>query len=120
MNGRQRGAAFLSWVLIAALISVVALLAARLVPPYVDYRTIVTLIEALPADRVHTMSKLEIRDGLQKRLLINNIRDLKVTDIVDVAKKRDGTIVVLKYEVRQHLAYNVSVVIAFDRSFNYQ
>ena len=120
MRTRQRGASFLGWVLIAALLSVVALLAVRVVPAYVDYRTIVTLIEALPADRVPAMSKGEIRDALQKRFVINNIRDLKVADVVDIQKKREGTILVLKYEVRQHLLYNVWVVIAFDRTFTYQ
>jgi Domain of unknown function (DUF4845) len=120
METRQRGASFLGWVLIALLVSVAGLLAARVVPPYVDYRTIVTLIEDLPKDQVHTMSKGEIRESLHKRFLINNIRDLKVADILDIQRKRDGTSLVLKYEVREHLAYNVSVVIAFDRTFNYQ
>jgi Domain of unknown function (DUF4845) len=120
MRKNQRGASFLGWVLVAALVSVVALLAVRLIPPYIDYRTVVTLIEALPADRVHTMTKGEIKEALQKRFLINNIRDLKVADIIDVQKKRDGTVVALNYEVREHLAYNVSVVIAFERNFNYQ
>jgi Domain of unknown function (DUF4845) len=120
MRTNQRGASFLGWVFVVALVSMAALLAARLVPPYVDYRTIVTLIEALPADRVHTMTKGEIKDALQKRFLINNIRDLKINDIVDVQKKRDGTVIMLKYEVREHLAYNVSVVIEFEKNFNYQ
>ena len=120
MRTKQRGASFLGWVLVAALVSVVALLAFRLVPPYVDYRTIVTLIEALPTEQVHTMSKVEIRDALQKRFLINNIRDFKVADVLEVEKRRDGTVLKLKYEVREPLAYNVSVVIAFERNFNYQ
>ena len=120
MENKQRGASFLGWVMIALLVSVAGLLAARLVPPYIDYRTIVTLIEALPKDQVHTMSKGEIRESLQKRFLINNIRDLKVADIIDIQHRREGTSLVLHYEVREHLAYNVSVVITFDKTFNYQ
>jgi len=120
MKDKQRGASFLGWVSILAMISVVGLLTARLVPPYIDFRTIGTLIEALPPEQVRTMGKVEIREALQKRFLINNIRDLKVSDILDVQKRRDGTVLVLKYEVRQHLAYNVFVVIEFDRTFNYQ
>ena len=120
MRGKQRGASFLGWVMILALISVAALLAVRLIPPYIDYRTIGTLIEALPPEQVRTMSAMEIREALQKRFLINNIRDFKVSDILTVQKRRDGTVLQLKYEVRQHLAYNVFVVIEFDRNFNYQ
>jgi Domain of unknown function (DUF4845) len=119
MGTKQRGASFLGWIMIALLVSVAGLLAARVVPPYVDYRTIVSLIEALPRDQVHTMTKGEIRESLQKRFLINNIRDLKVADIITIEHKREGTSLVLHYEVREPLAYNVSVVIAFDRTFNY-
>ena len=120
MGSNQRGISFLSWVLILGLMSVTALLAVRIVPAYIDYRTIVTLIEALPANSVHTMSKGEVREALQKRFLINNIRDLYVNDIVDIQKKRDGTILSLHYEVREHLLYNVYVVVEFNRNFNYQ
>ena len=120
MKDKQRGASFLGWVTIVAMVSVIGLLAARIVPPYVDFRTIGTLIEALPREDVRNMSKLEIRDALQKRFLINNIRDLKVADILDIQKKRDGTELLLKYEVRQHLAYNVSVVIEFNRTFTFE
>jgi Domain of unknown function (DUF4845) len=120
MKSKQGGASFLSWILIAAMVSAIGLVAARLVPAYVDYRTIVTLIEALPADKVHLMSKGEIKDALSKRFLINNIRDLNVNDVVEIDRKRDGTTLVLKYEVRQPLIYNISVVVSFDRRFPFQ
>jgi len=102
------------------MVSAIGLIAARLVPAYVDYRTINTLIEALPADQVHLMSKGEIYDALKKRFLINNIRDLDVTKIVVIERKRDGTALVLDYEVRQPLIYNVSVVASFNKRFEFQ
>ena len=119
MQSKQRGASFFGWVVIALLVSVVGLLAARLIPPFIDYRTIVSLIEALPRDKVHTMPKSAIREALQKRFLINNIRDLKVGDIITIEHKREGTSLLLHYEVREPLFYNISVVVTFDRTFNY-
>ena len=119
MQSKQRGASFFGWVVIALLVSVVGLLAARLVPAYIDYQTIISLIEALPRDQVHTMPKSEIRESLQKRFLINNIRDLKVADIITIEHKREGTSLLLHYEVREPLFYNISVVVTFDRTFNY-
>jgi hypothetical protein len=120
MKSKQGGASFLSWILIAAMVSAIGLIAARLAPAYVDYRTINTLIEALPADQVHLMSKGEIYDALKKRFLINNIRDLDVTKILTVDRKRDGTALVLDYEVRQPLIYNISIVVAFNKRFDFQ
>ncbi|HET6471371.1 MAG TPA: DUF4845 domain-containing protein [Pseudomonadales bacterium] len=118
-RSKQGGASFLSWIMIAAMVSAIGLIAARIAPAYVDYRTICTLIDALPADKVHTMAKTEIRDALQKRFLINNIRDLDVNQIVDIDHKRDHTVLTLKYEVRQPLIYNISIVVAFDREFDF-
>ena len=69
------------------MVSAIGLIAARLAPAYVDYRTINTLIEALPADKVHLMSKGEIYDALHKRFLINNIRDLDVDEDPDDRSK---------------------------------
>jgi hypothetical protein len=119
LASQQNGASFLSWILIAAMVSALGLIAARLAPAYVDYRTICTLIDALPVDKVHTMTKAEIREALQKRMLINNIRDLDVNQIIDVEHKREHTVLSLKYEVRQPLIYNISLVVAFDRQFDY-
>ena len=118
-RSKQGGASFLSWIVIAAMVSAIGLIAARLAPAYVDYRTICTLIDALPADKVHTMTKTEIRDSLQKRFLINNIRDLDSGQIIDIDHKRDHTVLTLKYEVRQPLIYNISIVVAFDREFDF-
>jgi hypothetical protein len=120
MKSKQGGASFLSWILIAAMVSAIGLIAARLAPAYVDYQTITTLINALPADKVHVMSKGEIYDALQKRFLINNIRDLDATKIITIDRKRAGTSLVLDYEVRQPLIYNISIVVAFNRTFEYQ
>ncbi len=120
MKSKQGGASFLSWIVIAAMVSAIGLIGARIVPAYVDYRTITTLIEALPADKVHVMSKGEIYDALSKRFLINNIRDLDVTKVVAIERKRDGTALVLNYEVRQPLLYNISIVVSFNRRFDFQ
>ena len=120
MKSKQGGASFLSWIVIAAMVSAIGLIAARLAPAYLDYRTINTLIEALPADKVHLMSKAEIYEALNKRFLINNIRDLDVTKILTIERKRDGTSLVLNYEVRQPLIYNIWILVAFDKRFNYQ
>ena len=119
MRSKQRGASFLSWIAIAAMVSVIGLVGFRVVPAYVDYYTIIKLIEALPSDKVHTMGTGEIKDSLRKRFLINNIRDLDVDKIILIDRKRIGTTLVLKYEVRQPLVYNISVVVAFDKNFDY-
>ena len=50
------------------MVSVVGLIAARLVPPTSTTTRSSTLIEALPADKVHTMGNGEIKDALQQTI----------------------------------------------------
>jgi hypothetical protein len=115
----QRGVSILGWLLILILIGSIATLAVKLAPHYVDYVTIVRLVEALPPTQVHTMDKTEIRDSLKKRFLINNIRDMDVQDVVHVERKRETTNIIIEYERREHIAYNVDVVLTFDRTFEF-
>lgn len=79
-----------------------------------------TIFEALPAERVHAMSRGEIMEALQKRFRINNIRGLELRDIIEIDRQRDGTVILLHYEIREPLAGNVDLVITFDDRFDYQ
>ena len=105
--------------LLVALIGGVGTLAVRLIPHYIDYATIVSLVEELPADQVHQMAFSDIRTSLKKRFLINNIRDLDPAKILKIERKRDGTSLVLDYERREPLVYNVDLILAFHREFHY-
>ncbi len=118
-KSKQRGASFLAWLLVVAAVAGAAVLGLRLIPHYIDYRTILSVVDALPQDRVHTMSKAEIREALHKRFLINNIRDLKVRDVIEIDRKREATILLLSYEVREDLIFNIDLVISFDQRLEY-
>jgi hypothetical protein len=120
MRRHQRGVSILGWLVIIILVGAVAMLIVRLAPHYIDYQTLVSVIEGLPANSVHSMSKTEIRESVLKRMLINNIRDLNVRDILEIDRKRDGTALILNYERREHLVYNIDIVLTFSRRFDYK
>lgn len=117
---RQRGAGMLSWICILAVAALLLTLALRLIPHYIDFRTMVGLIEDLPAGEVHDMTKKDIRDTLTKRFKINNIRDLKVTDVLTIERSRGETILLLDYEVRENMVANIDLVVMFDQRFDYR
>ncbi len=116
----QRGAGMLSWICILAVVALVLTLALRLIPHYIDFRTMVGLLEDLPAGEVHNMTKKDIRDTLGKRFKINNIRDLKVTDVLTIERSRGETILLLDYEVRENMVANIDLVVMFDQRFAYR
>jgi len=110
----------LGWLLVLVMIGSVAMLAIRIIPHYIDFYTIVNLVEALPPDKVHTMDKTEIRESLLKRFLINNIRDLNVREVIEIDRKREGTTLIVHYERREHIVYNVDILLTFERRFAFQ
>ena len=116
---RQAGISIVAVLLLVALVGAVGTLSVRLIPHYIDYGTIISLVEELPPDAVHKMGATEIRTSLQKRFLINNIRDLDPAQILKIDRKRDGTTLILDYERREPLVYNVDLILVFHREFHY-
>ena len=116
---RQRGMAMIQWLILVLIVGGTAIVAIRTVPHYIDFYTMVSVVEALPKNHVHVMSKQKIRDSLKKRFKINNIREFDLTKIVAIERKRGATALTLEYEVREHLFYNVDVVLSFTKRFDY-
>lgn len=117
---KQAGLSFFGWLLVIAVIASAVTLVLRLGPHYIDYYTIQTVMDGLPADRVHEMSRPEIREALEKRFKVNNIRDFAVSDVITVERQRDSTVLDLAYERREHLFFNVDVVLTFSEQYRYQ
>ena len=116
----QRGAGTAAWLAGAiALVSIVTL-TLRLGPHYIDFRTLQSIMDSLPADEVHAMDNRSVRDLLQKRFLINNIRDMSVRDIMTFDRSKKGTQIIVAYEKREHILFNIDVVLTFTESYNYQ
>ncbi len=116
----QRGASMVGWLVGAvALVSIITLLL-RLGPHYLDFRTLQAVMDGLPADQVHEMDFRSVRELLQKRFLINNIRSKKVRDIVSFERTKKDTQVNISYEVREHIVFNIDAVLSFSESYSYQ
>ena len=91
----------------------------KLAPHYIDFYTMQSVIEGLPPQEVRGMTRTNLNEALQKRFKINNLRDFKIRDIIDVERSRDGTVLLVKYERREHLFFNVDVVITFEKRYEY-
>lgn len=116
---RQRGMGLVQWLILIALVGGLATMAIRTIPHYIDFYTMVSVVEALPKNEVHVMSPQKIRDTLKKRLKINNIRDLDLSKVVSIQRKRGETELTLDYEIREHLVYNIDLVLTFNKRFDY-
>lgn len=119
-RSRQRGLGLIGWTCLIAVGALVATIVIRLVPTYIDHRTMVSLINELPAGQVHSMSKGQIRDTLNKRFKINNIRNVTVADVLTIERSRGETVLVLDYEVRRPMFLNVDMVASFNETTTFR
>ena len=92
----------------------------KLGPHYIDWQTMKSIIGDLPAGRVHTMDKADIRESLQKRFRVNSLRDFDLREVVTIDRQKTGTVLQLAYERRENIVANVDVVLSFSEEFHYQ
>ncbi len=101
-------------------VSVVITLPLRLGPHYLNNNTVVSVINSLASDPVHTMSKRENRELLLKRFKINSLYDLEPAKIIEIKRTKENTQLLLEYEVREPLIHNVDAVLTFKDEFQYR
>ncbi len=119
----HRRPAGMSGLAIIATISVVAavmVLGLRIGPHYMDFQTLDSIMEGLPAAQIHELEKSEIRAMLLKRYKINNIRDLKLREVVSIERKKDTTAITVNYEIREPIIYNIDAVLTFGETYSYR
>ena len=119
-KSKQRGISVISGLVGVVLIAASVTAALRIGPHYIDFRTIQSIMEALPTREVHEMDKGAIREILRKRFRINNIRDFKVQDILTIERSKGSTVVVIDYEMRESLLFNADIVVMFEDRYEYQ
>ena len=117
---RPKGMSMLGLVFVVMIVASAVTLALRLGPHYIDFRTIDSVMQGLPATQIHQMSKSEIREMLLKRYKINNIRDLNLREVVAIERKKDQTDIVVDYEIREPLVYNVDALLTFSETYSYR
>ncbi len=119
-NRRSRGMGLWGYVSLLLGVSVVITLGLRLGPHYMNNNTIVSVINSLTSDPVHTMSKREIRELLLKRFKINTLYDLKPAQIIEINRTKEHTELLLNYEVREPLVHNIDAVLTFKDEFQFR
>ena len=116
---RQQGLSKWGWLIFIGLMAAAATGALRLGPHYVDFRMVQGVLDRLPANEVHDqMSRAQINDHFKKQFRVESFR-LPLKEILTVERSREATTVIIDYEVREHLFYNVDVVLVFSEQRTY-
>lgn len=115
MRKKQGGATIwvnLIWIMMGV---VIAIFSVKVIPIYLDNYTVAGSLEGLKAEE--GLSKLkdrEIRRKLSDFFTINNVRTISPDQIVIEREKRKLVAIKVDYEVREHLFYNIDLMLKFE------
>ncbi len=113
---RQRGMTAIGWLIVLGLIAFFTLITLRLVPLYLEYSKVTSVLESLQNEPGITRKpKSEIYKLIERRFDVNDVRnvDPKVARI----EMRNGKLTVtMDYERRTNIAGNVDVIVKFNKS----
>ena len=116
MQTRQRGMTLISFILLAALIGMVAYAALRLVPVYGEYMTLTSVMNGVKSELDgQGPTPVSIRNAIERRLNVEsgvssvNARDFEIT------QSATGYVVSLEYQGRAPYVANLSLVADFER-----
>ena len=121
MRNKQHGATIwvnLIWILMGV---VIAIFAVKVIPIYLDNYTVAGSLEGLKSEE--GLSQLKDRDILRKLegyFTINNVRTIGKEKINIEREKRKLVAINIDYEVREHLFYNIDVILSFKNRLEAQ
>ncbi len=113
---RQGGLTFANFLLIAILVVFAALMGMKIVPAYVEDRTIRGILETVAHDpEMQEAAPNVIRDSFDKRAMVNNITVVNSSEVA-IQKTPAGMILSVSYKVKIGLVGNASLLLEFETS----
>ena len=112
----QRGLTMFGFLFVAVVLVVVAMLAMKLLPAYIEFFSVKKVLATMGQESdLRSKSNAEIRDDFTRRASVAYVTVVKPEDLsVD---RRSGTPVIsVAYEFRAKLVGNVSLVVDFSAS----
>lgn len=113
---RQDGLTVISILFIILLLGGGIFLTFQLVPVYLEHFGVVSSLKSMEREPgMHAKSQGELRDLLQKRLEINDVKRVAKEDVLIKRQQRD-TSIRIAYEVQIPVVRNISLLVTFDNS----
>lgn len=112
----QAGASIFTTLIIVALIGLVLLAGLKIAPAYLDHTAIVNALEGALANQEAGTGIADLRSSVARTANVNGIRDFDASAI-DLVRESGQEYVVLSYEKRVPLFYNIDAVVSFEDRF---
>ncbi len=113
----QQGASYIAILIAIIGFAFMAKVAVAVWGPYFDDRMLDNQIEEQLLNGPKNLSPQKFIGEIDKRLSMNNIRDIKFADVAQVTNV-DGLQVKKEYEIRKPFLLNIDIVMKFEKSFD--
>ena len=111
LQQRQKGMTFLGYVIVLGIIGFFAIMALKLTPLYLEYQSIVKIMNNVAEETVTTPNA--IRNTIQKRLDVNNIETVTAKDF-KIVRDKGTTTLSIEYEARTRFIGSLWFLLLFD------
>jgi len=116
MRARQRGITLMGLILVSFVLVLVALLAMRLLPSYIEYFNIKKAVVAIANETAgREASVTDVRRSFDNRSAIDDFKSVKATDL-EIAREGNGYLITAAYRKEIPLFANIGVYIDFEVS----
>lgn len=116
----QQGITFIGLLIIGALVALIAIVAMKVIPSYIEHASVVSAMKSLKQESLNDMSKQEIITAFDKRADTSYIEIVKGSDLIISKNDEGGTSVAVDYQVITPIFGNLSVLIDFSASTDAQ
>jgi hypothetical protein len=111
---RQRGMTTMGIMMVLVLVVFVGTMAIKLAPVYIEHFKVTSVLNAVKDDPQLTDSTdIDIKKTMTNRFSINDIDDVKASSVQITRKSGHITSLMLDYEVRVHMFWNIDAVVHF-------
>ena len=107
----QRGVTITGLVIVLIVLVFAALLAFKVIPPYMEFRTMKNAIQAIARER-QGASVADIRRAFESRQAIDDFQSVKAADL-DISKQGNTVVIAFAYRKEAPLFSNVGLFIDF-------
>jgi len=113
---KQQGMTLIGWMLVFMLAAVIALVALKLIPVYLDgYKVYQSMASLAEDDSAKGKNPTELRKLLLRRLDINMVTDV-TSDNITFSNQGGKIAVEVDYEVRRQMFGNLYAVVVFNKT----
>lgn len=117
---KQQGATVVGMLFIAALVGSGLILAAKLVPAYLEFMSVKKILNSMATSGdLKTMSPKELQGSFFKRADVGDVKRVKPEDLT-VSREGNASVITVEYSVKVPVVANVSACMDFTASSSAQ